>query len=119
VNDCVFCDILVGKAPAEFVATSGGWAAFRPLDPHVPGHVLFVPRRHVERADHAPEVTGRVFAAAAQWAWKRHEHFNLLTSAGRHATQTVPHLHVHLIPRGPGEDENLEEDWPWLRQHRP
>lgn len=87
--------------------------SFTPLNPVVPGHRLFVPRVHVVAADSKPEITGAVFEAAATHAAMVTSDFNLITSAGRSATQTVRHLHVHYVPREEGDGLTL----PWTGQH--
>lgn len=112
-HGCVFCQIVVGEAPAKIVARGNGWTIFRPLNPHAPGHVLVVPNRHVESAVAAPRVAGIVMAAAARYLGAVGPQGNILASSGPAATQTVFHLHVHVIPRG--ENDNLPADWPWMR----
>lgn len=114
MSECVFCLIVKGQSPAKIVDDGARWVAFEPLGPHVPGHLLFVPRVHVVSATDSPSLTAIVFEAAAEYAWHKHlTDVNLLTSVGAAATQTVEHLHVHLIPRGQGD--GLHPDWPWLR----
>lgn len=91
--------------------------SFIPLNPVTPGHRLFVPRQHVETAATDPDVTGRTFAQAARWGRGRDNQgsrrgFNLITSAGECATQTVKHLHVHYVQRREGDGLHL----PWTGQ---
>ena len=112
VTDCVFCEILAGRAPATFVQRAPKWSAFVPLGPAAPGHVLFVPARHVASAAEAPAVAGAIMRVAAGWAASRYPAYNLITSSGADATQSVFHLHVHVVPRGPGD--GLPVHWPWL-----
>jgi histidine triad (HIT) family protein len=114
---CVFCQIASGKVPAQIADEAEGWTSFPPLGPHVPGHMLFVPRRHVADATVEPALTGTVFAAASAYLGRvLRSQGNLLTSVGPDATQTVMHLHVHVIPRGAGD--GLHHDWPWMRDTR-
>lgn len=115
--ECVFCDIVWGRAPAEFVIAPGeviGAVAFRPLNPVVPGHVLFVPTTHVRDAAESPVVTAITFRLAAEYADLERRPFNLITSAGAEATQSVLHLHAHYVPRAPGDGLAL----PWTGQKR-
>lgn len=116
---CPFCEIVEGRAPATFVAQgyrqSGmvpGVIAFVPLAPVTPGHVLFVPSEHVVDAAESPPLTAAVFGRAAAYAQVCGEPFNLITSAGAEATQTVQHLHVHYVPRAAGDGLPL----PWTSQ---
>ena len=107
---CPFCAIIDGSEPAEWVHEWTDAIAIIPLNPVVPGHVLVIPRAHVTDASVDPLVTGMAAARAAELASLSPEHFNLITSAGEHATQTVPHLHWHLVPRRAGDGLAL----PWI-----
>lgn len=112
---CVFCRIIAGDAPAKMLMQDGRHVVIEPLGPHAPGHALVIPRIHIESAASAPMYAGEAFAAAviaAQRLTDRGE-YNLLTSVGPSATQTVMHLHVHIIPRS--AEDGLHHDWPWCR----
>jgi histidine triad (HIT) family protein len=110
VNSCVFCRILRGDAPEpRNFETDKTVASFTPLSPVVPGHRLFIPRHHVQDAAESPFWVGILFMAAADYASRRRNAFNLITSAGEWATQGVMHLYVHYIPRQPGDKLHL----PW------
>jgi histidine triad (HIT) family protein len=118
VSDCVFCEIVAGRAPATLVPTNFlGVIAFVPLCPVVEGHVLFVPHRHVVDGAENPLLTALTFQAAAQHAQVLGGPFNLITSAGRAATQSVDHLHVHYVPRA--VDDQLMVPWGTLHGEDP
>jgi histidine triad (HIT) family protein len=85
---------------------------FEPLNPVTPGHMLFVPYTHVANASTHPSLTGLVFDAAARWGRQQNREYNLITSAGPNATQSVWHLHVHYVPRTSGDGLHL----PWTGQ---
>lgn len=106
---CVFCQIVAGQEPAEIVRDDNDVLIFRPLNPVTPGHLLVVPYIHVPDAATDPVVTGAVYAEAARYARSTGQSFNLITNAGRVATQTVFHLHVHYVPRR--EDDGLRLPW--------
>lgn len=110
VGDCVFCRIIAGDEPAEVVATWPDAIAVVPLNPVVPGHRLVIPTAHVVDFTEDATVTGAVMARAAQLAqaWAIHP-ANLITSAGREATQSVFHLHAHVVPRA--ENDGLALPW--------
>lgn len=72
---------------------------FTPLSPVVDDHVLVVPRRHAVDAAEDPPTTARTMLAAAMYAAEHYKEFNIITSAGKAATQSIFHLHLHLIPR--------------------
>lgn len=111
---CPFCTRL---ANGHFDAGDRWAVTFEPLHPHAPGHRLFIPRIHVTDALAHPEIAGQTMRYAATWAAARSlGPCNLITSAGAPATQTVFHLHVHLIPRGTGD--GLTRSWPWTGRRR-
>lgn len=107
-QECPFCKrVSLEEYEEEFCG--GQVVMFEPLNPVTPGHMLFVPKSHAPDAAHAPYLTGKTFEAASEFAKKRNKPFNLITSAGKAATQTVFHLHVHYVPRNEGDDMPL----PW------
>lgn len=108
-DSCVFCEIIAGRAPAQILDRTRDSLIIVPLGPVVLGHVLIIPLEHVRDAAAVPEVTARAMADAARWAQARHRPHNLIASAGREATQSVFHLHVHYVPRG--ADDGLMVPW--------
>lgn len=108
---CVFCDLIRDGGCEPVLTGRGSWVVLRlaPLNPVTEGHMLFLPMTHVISADRDPSVTADVFRAAAQYAREQDEAFNLITSAGEAATQTVFHLHAHYVPRREGDGLRL----PW------
>lgn len=114
MSNCIFCQIIAGDSPAEDFVDYGPVVSFRPLGPQAPGHTLFVPRAHLTDATDDPLLTGQVFRVASQYVSRaRLDAANLITSVGAEATQTVFHLHVHVVPRGEGD--GLRPSWPWTR----
>jgi histidine triad (HIT) family protein len=107
VSHCPFCARI---ADHRYDAGDQYAVTFEPLNPVTPGHRLFVPRAHLADALTRPVITGHVMEYAARWA---HGHdlapCNLITSVGAEATQTVFHLHIHMIPRR--EDDGLALPW--------
>ncbi len=107
-ENCVFCSIVAGDSPAIIVEQWIDTIAFVPLTPVVEGHVLIVPKTHVSDVAASPAVSGRTMNRAAKFA-KRYESFNMITSAGRVATQSIDHLHIHVVPRT--KDDKLMTPW--------
>lgn len=107
---CPFCERIEHRQYAD--TGFPDVVSFEPLNPVTPGHRLFVPTMHYEDATGEPHMTGTVFAAASAFGrfWGRN--FNLITSVGPAATQTVRHLHVHYVPRSEGDGLPL----PWTPQ---
>ena len=119
MSDCVFCDIVAGTEPATVVATRPLTLTIVPLHPVNPGHLVVLPKRHVESAAGHPLTLGYTMQEAVHLAKALEiDEFNLITSAGANATQTVPHLHVHLIPRW--EDDGMTLPWGKIaKDHKP
>lgn len=115
VGACVFCDIIAGRARADIVWKSSDALAFVPLKPVTAGHILVVPRVHVENFTTDPFVSGAAMVAAADLAGRTDQPMNLITSRGVLATQTVFHLHLHLVPRRPDDGLPL----PWTERDQP
>ena len=107
---CVFCGII---AAGDYDDESGGIVSFAPLNPVRPGHRLIVPVAHVIDALEDPQVTARTMAYAAEVANARGlRPCNIMTSVGAEATQSVFHLHIHIVPRSAGDGLML----PWTEQ---
>lgn len=109
-SGCVFCRVVAGAEPASVVLRDGACTAFLDLYPAAPGHLLVVPDAHAERlADLAPETSARLLAAAAELlaalraAGLAADGANLLLNDGPAANQSVPHVHVHVVPRRRGD----------------
>jgi histidine triad (HIT) family protein len=102
--DCIFCRIIAGDVPADFLHNDDLVVAIRDLYPKAPTHLLLLPREHiVSAADlteaHGP-MLGRLFEVAARLAREAgvaSSGFRLVTNAGEGAGQSVPHLHFHLL----------------------
>lgn len=103
---CPFCQ-RISKEQYDF--SGHGAVSFEPLHPVTSGHRLFVPWVHVVDAADKPYITAQVFQLASLYAQSEGKPFNLITSSGAPATQSVFHLHVHYIPRSPGDGLHL----PW------
>lgn len=110
--DCPFCDY---AGPSEIIRDFGDAFVIEPLRQITPGHVMVVPRVHIENFATAPRVTALVFETAATY-WRSANRFgeaNLITSKGKAATQSVFHFHVHVVPRSEGDGLTL----PWRNPH--
>jgi histidine triad (HIT) family protein len=102
-KSCVFCEITKGERSAHMVLESVDAVAFLDARPLFKGHVLLVPREHVETLTDLPEeMLGPFFAYAQRLAGAME---SALGAAGsfvamnNRVSQSVPHLHVHVVPR--------------------
>ena len=112
-GECVFCAIVSGRAARSLLAEDDDAVAFLDVQPAVIGHALVVPRRHaVALADLTPAEgaavweLGRRVGAAARAAGLA-EGVNLFLADGAAAGQEVWHVHLHVLPRTPGDGLRL------------
>ncbi len=105
---CVFCQIVAGRREASLVWQDDLCVAFGSIHPLAPGHLLIVPRRHVENLYSLPEAVGaHLFPLAAKLGRTlktvlRPDGLTLLQNNEKGGGQTVFHFHLHLIPRHVG-----------------
>lgn len=115
-RDCAFCRIVRGDAPARVVLDSEGVIAFFPLQPAVIGHVLVVPKAHISNVwELANDVAHQLADASlhvshALRSALQPDGLNLIQSNGEAATQTIRHLHIHVLPRW--TDDPIGDFWP-------
>ncbi len=100
---CKFCQIIAGEIPAHFVLETDDVVAFLDHRPLFYGHTLVLPRAHIETLLDVPlgfigpffldvqRVTGAVTAAR--------EAQGSFVAENNVVSQSVPHLHVHVVPR--------------------
>ena len=100
---CGFCEIVGGTKAARVVFEDEVCLAFLDHRPLFPGHCLLVPRSHYETLGDLPaELIGPIFSAAqllsraVEAAMKAD---GSLVAINNHVSQSVPHLHVHVVPR--------------------
>lgn len=107
---CPFCEILAFRAPATHRYLWSDAIAIAPIGPVAEDHTLIIPRRHVADFTTDPDVTALTAKRAAEFSRRYGMTVaNLITSAGRAATQSVFHLHIHLVPRR--ENDGLALPW--------
>ncbi len=100
---CVFCEIIAGSTPAHVVHTDGAVTAFLDTHPLFLGHTLLVPRTHVQTLADLPAdqvagffVTAQRLERAVERAAEADGSLVLINNV---VSQSVPHLHLHVIPR--------------------
>jgi histidine triad (HIT) family protein len=114
MKDCPFCARIERKEYESYADPDAGYPSviwFEPLNPVAPGHLLFMPVSHVvSNSIQAPYEAGHAAEYAVRWA-RDHgiESYNIITSHGKAATQSISHVHIHLVPRFDGDGLPL----PW------
>ena len=105
--NCVFCAIVEGETSATEVYRDDDFVAFLDAHPVFPGHVLMVPRRHVQTYDELPEDLAGPWLRASQALERAVESAmdadGSLLIVNNVVSQSVPHLHVHVVPRTKGD----------------
>jgi histidine triad (HIT) family protein len=110
---CVFCKIVAGQLPSFKLLEDDTTIAFMDINPVNPGHALAVAKGHWPTVDVIP---ADVLAAVARTAQKiakasmtalQPAGVNLVQANGPAAGQSVPHLHIHIMPRRLNDDVSL------------
>jgi histidine triad (HIT) family protein len=105
--DCVFCRIVAGDLPAAVVLDEPQLFAFLDQRPVFPGHVLVVPKAHHETLPDLPaELVQPLFGAAQRLAVAVPAAMGgqgTFVAVNNVVSQSVPHLHVHVVPRTKGD----------------
>lgn len=102
-TDCRFCEIAAGRLPAHMVLDEGEVVAFLDSRPLFPGHVLVILRAHHQALTDVPvHLVPPLFlavqrvAAGVVTSMEAHGSFVAMNNT---VSQSVPHLHVHVVPR--------------------
>ncbi len=104
--DCIFCRIANGEIPSPLVFESRNFIVIKDIHPKAPGHSLVISKKHFatfidlprdlyrEFLDTIKDATEKILASVGKRA------FNLVMNNFHEAGQEVPHMHLHIIPRG-------------------
>ena len=102
--DCIFCQIVAGKAPSNILYQDEEVIAFPDINPLAPTHLLIIPKRHIPSLAHLSEaelsLIGHMVDVANQLARKEgiaEKGYRLAINCGEQGGQLVPHLHLHLL----------------------
>jgi histidine triad (HIT) family protein len=116
MSDCIFCAIVARTAPAQIIDEDEHTLSFMDINPATDGHVLVVPKRHVENIhDIDPDDISAVVRSAKRLADRMRTvlepaGINLIQANGAAAFQTVFHFHMHVVPRYAGDPIKM----PWI-----
>lgn len=126
MTNCIFCGIIEGTIPSVKIYEDEHVYAFMDIMPVTKGHVLLIPKKHVENVyDLSQAEASLLFAAAPKIANALKVEFqpagmNLLQNNGAHAGQSVFHFHLHFIPRYDETDGFQLTDWePKVSEYTP
>ena len=116
-GSCIFCKIVAGEIPCFKLFEDEATIAFMDINPVNPGHALAVAKGHWPTIDVIP---AEVLAGVAKTAQRvaravvgelKPEGVNLLQANGAAAGQSVPHLHIHVVPRHANDRVKLNWDY--------
>ena len=107
VTTCRFCLIVAGSEASRIVMNEPAVMAFLDRRPLFPGHVLVVPAEHVETLDELPDdLIGPLFGAVRTISIAVRDALaaeGTFVAMNNRVSQSVPHLHVHVVPRTKGD----------------
>ncbi len=105
MENCVFCKIISGEFSSKKIYEDEFTLAFLDIAKDVDGHILVVPKKHVKNVLDADEETlnhvMKTVKKVSNYLTQNcgYEGVNLLNASEECAGQTVPHLHIHIVPR--------------------
>ena len=107
VNVCIFCAIVAGEVTAHQAYADDDFVAFLDSRPLFKGHTLLVPREHVETLPDLPHaLVEPMFTVSQRLATAMVEGLGAegsFVAMNNTVSQSVPHLHVHVVPRTKGD----------------
>lgn len=122
MKECIFDQIIANRLPSYRVFEDDTTLAFLDHRPLLPGHVLLVPKTHYETFGDLPaEDVGRLFLAAQRLARAVETGLSAdgsFVAINIKISQSVPHLHVHIVPRRKG-DGLFGKNFQWMRRPYP
>ena len=103
-ENCLFCNVITGKIPGEFVHQDDRCVVIRDLHPQAPTHVLVIPREHLESLDDVSQrdegLVGHLLHVGARVAndlGHADSGYRTVINTGAGVGQSVFHLHVHVL----------------------
>lgn len=104
---CIFCRIAAGELPGDIIHRDERVIAFLDRSPLFLGHTLVVPRVHVDTLDDlSPDIVGPLFEVARRMSIAVQRALNAdgsFVAVNTRVSQSVPHVHVHVVPRTKGD----------------
>jgi histidine triad (HIT) family protein len=112
---CIFCKIVAGAIPCFKLAEDDATLAFLDINPANPGHSLVITKNHAATLSETDDADlARVLPVARRIAGAidrvlQPDGINLVQANGPGAAQSVPHFHLHIVPRRLGDE--LKMNW--------
>ncbi|MDO4647335.1 MAG: HIT family protein [Eubacteriales bacterium] len=113
MKDCIFCKIANGEIPSATLYEDADFRVILDLGPATKGHSLILPKHHSANIHEMPEeLLSKAILVAKEMGARMTEvlkcdGLNIVQNNGEAAGQTVPHFHMHLIPRYEGDNAGV------------
>lgn len=114
MSQCVFCKIVTGELPSIRIHEDDKVLVFMDIYPLRRGHVLIIPKQHQQHLQNLPEATrSHLINTAARAASALYDStlqpaaVHYMVNDGPAAQQSVPHVHMHVLPRYSGDSVNF------------
>ena len=118
-KDCIFCSLIAG-AELQSVYRDDRTVAFLDHAPVIPGHTLVLPTAHYDTLDDVPdEALAPLFRVVRRVSIAQQNALGAegsLTLANTRISQSVPHVHVHVVPRRKGDSLFSPGRTFWMRR---
>ena len=103
-NDCIFCKIIKGEIPTDFLYKDKEIVAFKDINPQAPVHILITPVKHIptinEIQDDDLQLVGKMVNVAKGLAKKTNiaqKGYKLIINVEKGGGQEIFHIHMHLM----------------------
>lgn len=103
MENCIFCKIIKGEIPSEFLYQDERLVVFKDISPQAPVHLLIVPKEHIESAmdinDDNKDIIGHVYKVAADLGRQLNldKGYRIVNNCKEDGGQTVDHIHFHFL----------------------
>jgi histidine triad (HIT) family protein len=101
MTNCIFCSIVKDTKRAQVIYEDENYLAIEDINPQAPTHFLVIPKKHVETIlDADIDMLGNLIHFGVQAAYNKglaENGFRTIINCGRHAGQSVNHLHIHIL----------------------
>lgn len=115
--DCIFCQIVKREIPSAIIWEDDNIFCFLDINPLTRGHTLIIPKEHYENVfDIEANLFQELMAKAQKIALVvkrvlKADGVNLLNASGAVAEQSVPHFHLHIVPRYLNDGLDMSQWW--------
>lgn len=104
MSECIFCELIADTSIANVVYEDKRYLAFLDIHPLVKGHVLVIPKKHVEWVDEV-ENFGEYFEVAKKIGIASKKALNADWVSYLTVGVDVPHAHIHVLPRNSNDKQ--------------